>query len=564
MMKNRTVLPLLCLSFGLLDASVASAQALPPAPGRGGAPLPPTAVAPPAPAARPLPPAPAPAGVPARPVAPAAPVGQPGAPTTVPPGTPPGMGVDPLSGVTARDLPERAVPRLEGLDAQPGGLTAKEVARRAVEISPSVRQKREQVKSANEKIYQTTVSFLPKLNLLASYTRTSAVNASLGSGNLVATTQPEGRTIGAFNDLLSVPVSFTFPLNNYVLDAHLSIPLSDYVLRVADASGATKASRESARLDVAAEKLKVASDARSLYYNWLRGWAQVAIARNTVDSTRARLNDARATFEVGSISKADLLRIEALVANTENILNQSESMLNLTTGELAIVMEDWHPNYRIGETIPEPSSIPEETAPVNQLIAQAHARRLEVRAMDEAVRALTYGASAARTGALPRVDAIGDVTYANPNQRYFPPSAAWHTSWSVGAQATWTLGDTLSNASLGRDYDAQAQAMIAQRRLVRAGIADEVLQAYLGLSRARVSLDKQRVALAAAQEAYRVTTDLFRAGRATGTDLIQSEQGLLDAKVGEVNARIDLAVAANSLHHALGRDVGEVKVADED
>ena len=110
-----------------------------------------------------------------------------------------------------------------------------------------------------------------------------------------------------------------------------------------------------------AEKLRVASDARILYFNWLRGWAQVAIAQNTLESTRARLNDARASFEVGGISKADLLSIEALVANTEDILNRPESNLQLATGQLAIVMEDWHPNYLVGEDIPDAEAIPPPT-----------------------------------------------------------------------------------------------------------------------------------------------------------------------------------------------------------
>ena len=84
-----------------------------------------------------------------------------------------------------------------------------------------------------------------------------------------------------------------------------------------------------------------------------------------------------------------------------------------------------------------------------------------------------------------------------------------------------------------------------------------MLGAYQDLARARVSLEKQRVALAAAQEGYRVQTDLFRAGRATGTELIQSEQQLLVAKVAEVNSRIDLTIAALALRHAVGRDVKE-------
>ena len=556
-MKIRT-LSLLCFSAALLDAVVASAQAAPPpaAPGRPAAPpvaQPPTATTP-APAPRPNPPGPAPAA-PGRPGAPAA---QPGTPAPLTGGAAGAQPSDSMGGLTARDLPARA-PNLDVLVVEQGGLTANEVARRALAVSPAVRQKREQVKSANEKIEQTTYSFLPKLTLLASYTRTSPINAAFGASgtNLVATTEPAGPIDGNTARLISAPVSFTFPQNNYVLQARLSVPLSDYVLRVSDASGATKASRESARLEVAAEKLKVANDARILYFNWLRGWAQVAIAKNTVQSTQARLTDARASFEVGTISKADLLRVEALVANTENVLNQSQSSLDLATGELAIVMEDWHPNYHIGEDIPDPSTVRDADAPVNTLVAEAHSKRLEVRSLDSAVRALQYGASAARAGAYPRVDAIGDVTYANPNPKYFPPEAKFHPTWSAGVQATWNYDETLSGLSQGRDYEAQAEAMVAQRRLVRAGVAQEVLSAYLDLTRARTSLDKQRVALAAAQEAYRVTTDLFRAGRATGTDLILSEQELLQAKVGEVNARIDLTIASIALRHAVGRDVAE-------
>src|SRR5205814_515372 len=125
-------------------------------------------------------------------------------------------------------------------------------------------------------------SFLPRLTLLASYTRTSAVNAAVGGGgNLVATQRTPAQGIDNFNQLRPVSPSdlftFKFPLNNYVLQARLSVPLSDYVLRISDASGATKASRQSSELEVAAEKLKVANDARALYYNWLRARAQVSI-----------------------------------------------------------------------------------------------------------------------------------------------------------------------------------------------------------------------------------------------------------------------------------------------
>ena len=567
-MKHRT-LSLICLPFALFDASIASAQGVNPQQG-----YPPTAPAPFTPP-RPAPPPVTPGQVKPAPLTPA---------PTVPPALQrtPGMpfgGTADVGQAPQQQLPDRPAPTLQGLEPEPGGLTSNEVARRALAVSPSVRQKAEQVVAANEKVTQTIVSFLPRLTLLASYTRTSAVNAAVGSGNFVGTQRTQAQGIDNFNQLVPVSFAFKFPLDNYVLQARLSVPLSDYVLRISDASGATKASRQSSELEVAAEKLKVANDARALYYNWLRARAQVSIAKTAVESTQARLTDARASFTVGAISKADLLRIEALVANTQLVLDQAQSALDLTTGQLAIVMEDWHPNYKVGEGIPDPSTVavagadapvtagadapvgPSGGTPASRLVAEAHAHRLEVRATDEAIRALAYGASAAGAGAWPKIDAIGDVTYANPNPRYFPPTAEFHTSWSIGAQATWNYTDTLTQMSQAREYESNQRGAIAQRRLVRAGIANEVLASYLDLTRARSSLDRQRIALASAEEAYRVTTDLFKAGRATSTDLVNSEQELLSAKVGEVNARIDLAIAALTLRHALGRDVDNKAVA---
>lgn len=487
-------------------------------------------------------------------------------PAPTPPGAPAPAAATPPPTVAIR--PPTA--ELEGLEARSGGLTAAEVSRRALAVSPSVKEKRAQLDAAKEKITQTMVQFFPRVSLLASYTRLSPLSVSFGSGALVGagnagplTTGPcPGAPVGAPPCVLdsagqpaaAVPVSIKYLVDNYSVGGRLSIPLSDYILRLSDAAASSSASKESTRLALEAEKSKVDADARTLYFNWLRARAQAVIARKSVEQTRARLADAHAAFTVGSISKAELLRIEALVANTEIIAQRSESMVQLTTGQLAIVMEDPRPGYSVGEGVPLPADVPGPGASVERLVVEGQTRRLEMQSMEEAVRALRRGASAQRSGAFPHVDAVGDVTYANPNPRYFPPLQQWRATWSVGVQASWTIGDTFLNTSAANELEANAAAMEARRTQLRAGIAQEVLASYLDLERARAAFEKQRAALAAAEEAYRVTTDLFRAGRATGTDLIQSEAGLLDAKLGDVNARIDLTIASIALRHATGGD----------
>ena len=74
---------------------------------------------------------------------------------------------------------------LEGLEAEPGGLTSKEVARRALAVSPTVKEKRAQVTAANEKINQTMISFFPKLAVSAGYTRLSNVVTTSAARSLL-------------------------------------------------------------------------------------------------------------------------------------------------------------------------------------------------------------------------------------------------------------------------------------------------------------------------------------------------------------------------------------------
>jgi outer membrane protein TolC len=153
---------------------------------------------------------------------------------------------------------------------------------------------------------------------------------------------------------------------------------------------------------------------------------------------------------------------------------------------------------------------------------------------------------------------VGDVTYASPNQRYFPPQQEWNATWAVGLVASWTVGDAFLNGAVGAELDANARGMEAQRRGVMAAITNEVVAAHLDVSNALAALNTSDTALRAAGEAYRVTTDLFRAGRATTTDLIEAESELLAARLTATDARIDLNIAMLRLHHASGADVTSV------
>jgi outer membrane protein len=336
----------------------------------------------------------------------------------------------------------------------------------------------------------------------------------------------------------------------------LNVPLSDYVFRLTHAAAASSATREAAERALAAEKLAVENIAHILYYNWLRANGQVFITRKALERNQARLADARAAHEVGTISRADLYRVEALVAMTELAVTQAIALQKLANTQLAIVMEDRKaPAYRIGETIQLPPPIVVDESQTRLLIAQAMRKRLELKAIDASKRSLHRGADAVRAGGYPRLDAFGDVTYANPNQRVFPQTQEWNASWAVGVSATWNIDNLFLNDASADELDANARALFAQRRALEAAITQQVVAAHLDVAKAQAALHANETSLKAAQESYRVRTDLFRAGQATTSDLIEAEEELLNAKLAAVDARIDLVIATLALRHASGSDV---------
>jgi outer membrane protein TolC len=419
----------------------------------------------------------------------------------------------------------------------PGGLTADEVARRALRSAPSVRGKLAELDAALAKTDQAVGRLLPRLTGRASYVRLSPVASNLGGGFVI-------RSID----------------NNYSLSANLTVPISDYVLNVQHVAGGAAAGKAAAEQAVRAEKLKVQADARELYYNWLRSSGQVAIAQASLETTRARLKEADAAASLGAITKADLMRLQALEANTELFVKDAQTQHATLEQQLAIVMNDRKGGpYGIGENLDRrPAQLLGGSLPA--LLERAFSRRLELRALGHTVEALRHGADLVRSGRYPRLEAFGDVTYANPNQRYFPPSQNWNTTWSVGVSATWTVGDALVQNASASELDANARSVEAQQEAARDGIRLEVTATYQRRERALVAMETSRRALDAAEEAYRVAADLYRVGKSTTAELIDAESDLLSARLGDIDARIGLRLAENRLRHAVGEDTGGEKL----
>ncbi|HZO14333.1 MAG TPA: TolC family protein [Polyangiaceae bacterium] len=474
----------------------------------------------------------------------------------------------------------REAPKREGPDelayalaAQPGGLTAARTAQRVVRASTDVRSRLADLESARAKVWQTTVAFVPRLTLKASYTRLSPVESSFGSGALVGassegpiTTGPcppglpaaecvldaAGQPVGAF--ALTIPSV----LDNFALSAQLLVPLSDYALRLPDAVEGVGQAEAGAEQGIEAARARGALEGRLLYYGWIRAVGQQSITNQALARANGSLGDATAAHQVGRITRADLMRVQTLVKTTEQLAEDAGAMREMAERQLAVMMGDPPATrYRVGENVMVAPALP----PLDEraLVREAYKLRTDLKSLDHTIRAVEASGGLARGAYYPRVDAFGELTYANPNQRFFPPTEQWRATWLVGLSATWTINDTVATAGASREIEAQIEKLRATREALRRGVRLEVSGAILEARRAQRSIETAEAALASAEEAHRVQVELYRVGQATTTDLLAAESELLRARLGQLSAFIDARVARAKLHHAVGRTWGRLR-----
>ena len=423
----------------------------------------------------------------------------------------------------------------------PGSLTAENVAQRSMTTSYQAKAAEQSLSAAGARAESQWTNYLPRVGLVARYTRLSNFTPpSLGGGVGVGGTSQPG-------------FSFPLVLDNYLTQATIAIPISDYFLRIGKAYSAVTRSEDAARFDVVAARAKSYADGKVAYYTWLRARGAVGVAEQSLVVARAHQKDSENQFAVGNASKADVLRAQTQVAAAELAVERAKSGVALTERQIRVAIHGKDEDVLTpGESLD--GALASQPSNLKQLVAEAQAQRPEIKSIDKNAESARKLAEVSRAGKYPVLSGFGDVTYANPNQRRFPAREEWFATWSLGAQITWSPNDVVTAGASSADAEARASALDAQKQAVRDGVDLEVTQAYQGIVEADAAIDSTNRQLESAVEGYRVARELFNNGRGTATTLIDAEIVLAQTRFEHLNARVDARIARVRLEHALGRD----------
>jgi outer membrane protein TolC len=342
-------------------------------------------------------------------------------------------------------------------------------------------------------------------------------------------------------------------LDNYSLSASVAVPVSDYLLRLNHGYRDAIASERAASLDTRVARARAATDARVAFYQWIGAREGIAVAAQSLADRRTHLAEVEQRAEVGEGTPADVLRARTAVANAELGVADAQSSAAVLERQLRIAMHAPDEEPLVPSEALD-ASLPRLDQSMAVLLGDARASRPELSSLDNRVIALQARARALRGSQLPAVSLFADGIYANPNPRYFPPAPAWHATWDVGIQVSWSPSEAAVASAATREAEAGARQLVARHSDARDAIDLEVQRAYQDAVRSDAAIASSTEELASATEAYRAAGLGFRAGETTSAELSDVETELTRARFDLVNARCNARVARARLVYATGHE----------
>jgi len=436
------------------------------------------------------------------------------------------------------------------LDAQ-SGLTAEQAAARALRTSPELARRDQERRQASAERDRALADYVPTATAVARYRRLSNPGRQQ-LGNLVTAPDAAPGPVAPLTPLVVAPLAIPVLENEYVLEVRLSVPVSDYLLAVAPRHAAAAEGQQLADENLASTELAVATEARIAYYEWVRARLGVLVAERAFAQLQARLQDVERAVSIGTASRADLLRVDAEVAQRELLLSAAQNEHAIRERELRTRLHDPEDSvYGIGEDVRQP--LPDRRATSHeQLLARALGARRELAALDHAIAREQSLGRAERAGYLPRLDLFAGAQYSNPNPRIFPARDEFNGSWDAGAQLSWIFSGVPAALAETAQAAARAQALVAERRRLIDQITNQVFAAARTLTQSQGAIHSAERGLALAEESQRVRQALYATGQATTVELLDAESELTRARFGMLDTQIEARVAEVRLEYALG------------
>jgi outer membrane protein len=398
---------------------------------------------------------------------------------------------------------------------------------RAYQNNPQLNAQRAQVRSIDENVPQALSGYRPRVALTASagYQYLDTNTTAGGSPTAIVRTEIHGA-----NAPRSAGLTVSQTLFNGQQTAN----------RTRAAESQVSGSREALRV----LEQSVLLSAATIYMDYLRDSAIVAVNQSNVRVLEQTLKQTRDRFNVGEVTRTDVAQSEAQLAAGKTQLLTAEANLNTTRA-----------NFRriIGN---EPVALA-PGSPVDRYLPPTLPSSVELSLIENPnVTAAMFGIDVnylqikINEGAL-----LPTVTFqASVQQSYEQTMTIFR---SFGASAIAQLSVPVYQGGAEYSLIRQSKETLAQQRLVLEQTRDQTrantVTAWGQLVAGKAQVASAQAQVTASEIALNGVREEAKAGQRTTLDVLNAQQALVNARVALVTAQHDRVVASYSVLNAVGR-----------
>ena len=292
----------------------------------------------------------------------------------------------------------------------------------------------------------------------------------------------------------------------------------------------------------------------SFFFDFLRKKKFLNVEELGFRESEENLRKTELMYDVGTISKVDLLRAEVVKNQSELDLLKADKDLKLAKANLAYAVGfDPNMDFDIKEDSFEIKSY--SISNYDSLLDVVGENNLEIIAERLLVSRGKAQLSASYCRYLPVLSISGSYGYSGDKFTFSREEWDENDSWSIGASVSLPLFTGFSRS-------ANIKQNRASLRIKELGLNDVVSRKAIELKKALLSIDEAQKAFILAEKnlekaelSYRMTQEKYNLGAATILELIDAEQSYEQAQVTGISTYFDLLLTSYYVTNILGERI---------
>ncbi len=417
-------------------------------------------------------------------------------------------------------------------------LTLDQSVRIALEQSPVIVKARSEIRAAEGVAGQARAGFFPHLALAG------------GAGKLYS--EPQTMLVDLSGTGSPSPV--TLGTDEQADTSNYSVSLTQLLFTGGRLTSGLAAANNA--LAIAREELKKTTqelkfNVINAYYGVLRAQELVGLGRESVDMAKSHLERVRSLLKAGISTRADSLRAEVQLANSE---------ISWTKAKQALSIARCHFNNALGQALDSPVALMDAKDPLTELTVYDHEELLKIAYQERpdwrqyilAKKITEDKVRLAYSGLWPMISLVGNY---GAGLTKYPAYQNEARNWSALVAGSWNIFDGTATWNKIKEAQARFEAQEAAEISISKAIALEVKDANFSLQSAKEDLAGARTARELAEENFKLAETSYKSGVGTNLEVIDAQVALTQARLGYLEAQYALYIAKAKVNKTIGREV---------